>query len=339
MNIQDILTGLSSLKPAELEQLRAQLDKVAGGGNGIYGLWALFGVFILLPGVLCLVYYHRRLGTRRSLLLQTILSMGLDDAYIRIRHGQKHPEWYAKDPNARIATFENDYFNADFRAGTSWQDYWPPVLVFIVLSSLGWLFVLHRLAPGMSALHVSTAIFPDAWAFGFVGAYLACILTFFDAFRRYDLDPSVYYSASYRLMFASLVAYLVSAILQPNAVPLIAFGIGLFPLQQTWNFITERVAKAAGTTPAEQQLGEELAKIQELEHQHNRQKLLDVGITTIQALATADPLLVFFQTSMPLRTVIDLMDKAILYLYIADKTADLRMHGLNGAIELIALRK
>jgi hypothetical protein len=40
---------------------------------------------------------------------------------------------------------------------------------------------------------------------------------------------------------------------------------------------------------------------------------------------------------MSLRTVVDLIDKAYLYTYIGDKVVDLRKHGVNGVIEMMAL--
>lgn len=242
----------------------------------------------------------------------------------------KNPGWQA---------FEDSYFNEDFHADTAVRDYALPVLLFSILSLLGWLFVLHRLASGMSLLQVPPRVFPDEWAFGFVGAYLACLLTFFDGFRQYDLEPSVYNSASFRLVLNSVAAYLVSFVVMDNLTPLIAFGVGLFPIHQTLSFITEKTAKAVGATPSSRQPGEELAKIQGLEDETNRQKLLDIGIHTIQALSTADPLLIFFRTTMSLRTVVDLIDKACLYNYIGDKVVELRIHGINGVIEMMALGK
>jgi len=211
--------------------------------------------------------------------------------------------------------------------------------LFTILTFLGWLFVFHRFAPGMSSLKVEQAVFPDAWAFGFVGAYMGCLLTLFNEFRQYDLDPGVFYTASYRLVFNSLAAYLVSFVVKAPFIPLVAFGVGVFPLQEAWNFIFDKTAKAVGAIQSSSQPGEELAKIQGLEEEHNRQKLMEIGIHTIQALSTADPLLIFFRTTMSLRTVVDLIDKAYLYTYIGDKVVDLRKHGINGVIEMMALGK
>jgi len=49
-------------------------------------LWMLTAV--LIPLATYLVYSMRRLDTRRQLLLQTLLTLDLDDYYMRIRYGQ-----------------------------------------------------------------------------------------------------------------------------------------------------------------------------------------------------------------------------------------------------------
>ena len=94
-----------------------------------------------------------------------------------------------------------------------------------------------------------------------------------------------------------------------------------------------------GAAKPEGEKGAGLADIQGLEDSRDRQKLVSLGITTVQALATADPLLLFFRTTFPIRTVVDMIDKAILYLYIGDKVKELRTHGINGVIELVGLVK
>jgi hypothetical protein len=48
-------------------------------------------------------------------------------------------------------------------------------------------------------------------------------------------------------------------------------------------------------------------------------------------------MLLFFNTTFPLRTIIDLIDKAILHMYVGDKVTELRNHGINGVIELVAV--
>jgi hypothetical protein len=103
--------------------------------------------------------------------------------------------------------------------------------------------------------------------------------------------------------------------------------------------ISDKTAQGLGAAKPEGEKGAGLAAVQGLEDSRDRQKLVSLGITTVQALATADPLLLFFRTTLPIRTVVDLIDKAILYLYIGDKVKELRTNGINGMIELVGLVK
>jgi hypothetical protein len=60
-----------------------------------------------------------------------------------------------------------------------------------------------------------------------------------------------------------------------------------------WNFISDKTAQGLGAAKPEGEKGAGLAAIQGLEDSRDRQKLVSLGITAVQALATADPLLLF----------------------------------------------
>jgi hypothetical protein len=179
--------------------------------------------------------------------------------------------------------------------------------------------------------------FPETLAWGFVGAFFASLLAIIEGFREYSLSAGMYYSLSYRLLFSSTAAFLAGQTLKDSFSPLVAFGVGLLPIEKTWAFISQKTAQAVGTAKAEEEKGANLAAIQGLEDTKSRQSLVVIGITTVQALATADLLVLVSRTTFPIRTVLDLIDKAILYLYIGDKVKELRAHGINGMIELVAL--
>lgn len=301
-------------------------------------LWAMTVLLTSIPLIMYVVYAKRRLGTRRELLLKTLLTLGLEDAYMRIRHGEDYRKWCALDYEKRIEELAKEYFDPDFKAETSHKDYFWPVALITVLSAVGWYLALGRFYPAAGLEQLSAKV-PLMFLWGFVGAYLASLIAIIDDFRKYSLLPGTYYSLSYRLMFSSTAAHLVGQlpIFQSNVEPLIAFGVGLIPVEKTWEFITEKASQKVGIGQAEGELGGGLAAIQGLEDSRDRKKLVEIGITSVQALATADPLLLFFQTTFPMRSVVDMIDKAILYLYIGEKTKDLRLHGINGVIELRAL--
>jgi hypothetical protein len=294
-----------------------------------YLLWFIMWLLSVIPAVTCLVYYHRRLGTRRELLKQTLLSLHLECEYMCMRHGEI-------DPSKRQELFEQN-FKQDFRAGLSPSDYFWPVALATVVGLIGWFLTFSKVYPSFTGLFDAKSFLPDYFAWGFAGAFFASVLNIFDEFRTFNLDPNVYYSVTYRLLFSSTGAYLAAAILKDAASPFVAFGIGLFPVERTWKFITDKTAQVAGIASNQGEPGAELANIQGLEDQRDRQKLVEVDISTVQALATSDPFWLFFQTTFPLRTIIDMIDKAILYLYIGDAVKQLRTHGINGVIELVAL--
>lgn len=302
-------------------------------------LWFLTALLTFIPLVMYLVYSLRRLETRRKMLLQCIMTLELEDAYMRIRHGQSHAKWKLKPPDERATIFKEKHFNKDFNAETSREDYGWPVTLVTTLSGIGWYFALCHVYPAAPGSTEVVTLVPIAFVWGFAGAWLASLFKITEEFRQYSLLPDSYYAVAFRLLFASTAAVLASTVLKEPFSPLIAFGIGLLPIDKTWDFISEKTAVALGTALPAREPGAGLAVIQGLEDATNRQRLVDVNITSVQALATADPLFVLFQTTFPIRTVVDMIDKAILYLYIGDKVKDLRERGINGVIELVALAK
>lgn len=304
-------------------------------------LWVLTALLASIPLMMYLVYSMRRLDTRRQQLLDTLWTLGLGDAYLKIRHGSSYSDWCGLPTDERIPRLESQYFtqyfNRDFNAETSYKDYLWPVALMTALSGVGWYITLSRIYPEAGTAEFNELV-PAIFVWGFVGAFFASLLSIIDEFRKYSLMPGSYYSLVYRLLFSSTAALLAGQLFKDTFSPLVAFGIGLFPVEKTWDFITEKASQVM-SAKSEGELGADLAAIQGLEDSRNRRKLIDIGITSVQALATADPLLLFLQTTFPIRTVVDMIDKAILYLYIGPKVEALRLHGINGVIELVALAK
>src|ERR1700690_3559998 len=117
-------------------------DRPLRGGSLRHLLWFVMLLISAIPPIPCFVYYHRRLGTRRDLLRQTLLSLRLKDAYMRMRHGDI-------DKCDREKQFDQS-FRKDFRAGLSFSDYLWPVTLATVLGLLGWFFVFDRVYPSFS---------------------------------------------------------------------------------------------------------------------------------------------------------------------------------------------
>ena len=290
-------------------------------------VWCLIGLLGAIPAVTCSVYYYRRLGVRRDLLRETLSSMKLDDFYMKMRH-----------PEQPSTQDFRKFFDDDFRAGLSGRDYLWPVGLFSIVSLLGWFATFSLVYRSVAGLNI---LLPPAFSYGFIGAFLASLFTILDDFRTLSLDPYEFYSATSRILFSSLAAYVISlaapAVFVQSTIPVLALGIGLIPVEDLRDFLVNKTAQLAGTAGAAGERGLGLTVIQGLEDRETRKRLVDMNISTVQALATSDPFTLFLRTTLPLRSIIDMIDKAILYLYIGDAVVQLRQHGINGVIELVAL--
>jgi hypothetical protein len=210
-------------------------------------LWFAIGLLSIMPAVTCLVYFRFRLRTRKEQLRQTLISMQLEVAYMTARHGDVAPDKRKVEFNAK--------FNGEFNAGLGITYVWPVALT-TVLTFLGWFLTLSRVY-SLSSISVAKEFLPTAAALGFAGAFAASLLTVFDDFNHFNLEPRTYYGITYRLLFSSTAAcLLVMAIklfpggdkFDDKGGPLLAFGIGLFPVEKTWKVITDWAAKWTGTS-------------------------------------------------------------------------------------------
>lgn len=305
-------------------------------------LWFSFVVLALLPLGMYLVYRWRRLGVRREHLLQALLNLELVELYLKMRHNDTLDEWRHLGDNQK-KSFLDDLLHEDFSKGFSPMDYLPPALLVTAAAGIGWFFIFASIAPHQffDATGFVLQYVPQerlvGLAYGFIGGYLASLLALFEAYSRNSLNPNQYYSIVYRLGFSSIAALLATFALADAFKELLAFAVGLFPMEKTWTFITGRLATAFGAAQSDIFPGEELARIQGLESERQRQVLVEANVPTIQTLATADPLWLLYQTTFPLKTIIDLIDKAILYSYVGEKVPALRMHGIGGVIDLVSL--
>ena len=294
-------------------------------------VWILFWLFVFLPGLLYILYHFRRQKARIDKLLQTLQGLDLDDLYMRTRHKQDYEHWL-KTADGEVQ-FQKIVL-ADFRTGLRNKDFLVPVFVVTVLSAIGWGETLGFTNTVTGLTHLSVSV-PPAFVWGFVGAYFATLATLVDKFISYELGPTAYHEMYRRLLFSTVAAYLLGATVKDAFTPLLSFGIALIPYQALWETISKKTSTALGVSQSSGIPDEAaLSNIQGLEDPNVREKLLELNISTVQSLAMQDPLELFFRTSFPLRSIVDWIDRAILYGYIGKKITLLRERGINGAIEM-----
>lgn len=299
--------------------------------NKSLALWVVFWVMTGAPATLAILYVFRRKKGRIDTLLQTLQGLDLSDLYMESRHKEAYKSWLSnpkRDEQFRKVVME------DFRAGLRLVDFLLPVAIATALTAVGWGLTLSFNGSVFGLTKVEKAV-PVAFYWGFLGAYVANLGTLVDKFICYELTPSVYHVMYQRLLVSTIAAYLLGATLKDSFAPFVAFGIGLIPYRDLWTIISKKTNKALDSTgPSEIPEESSLTNIPGLDDPAVRETLVGLNISTVQALAMQDPLDLFFRTSFSLRTIVDWIDKATLYSYVGPKTKELRIFGINGAIEL-----
>lgn len=232
----------------------------------------------------------------------------------------------------------NAEFQNTFRAYYNWYSY-ALGLAFAAVVSVGFtVAALARLGLSFDPLpsdvqHLLAQVPPRALAAA-AGAYL---FGAYDAVRRYrtvDLYPSVLHYLWVRMLVAAFVGYVVGAPLKEPADALAAFAVGVFPLGDLWAWLRTRVDIGARRETVD---GPSLRLIQGLENEEARDRLADEGISSVQHLAYADPVGLLFRTNLEWNVILDLIDQAILVLYVGESIDKLRPPGLRSAVELATI--
>ncbi|HEX7979458.1 MAG TPA: hypothetical protein VF461_12710 [Gemmatimonadaceae bacterium] len=231
----------------------------------------------------------------------------------------------------------NPEFQNTFRAYYNWYSY-ALGLGFVAIVSVGFaVAALAKLGLSFDPLPANVQLLlshtaPRALAAA-AGAYL---FGAYDAVRRYrtvDLYPSVLHYLWVRMLVAAFIGYVVGAPFKEPADVLAAFAVGVFPLGDLWAWLRTRVDIGRRDDVE----GPSLRLIQGLETEEARDRLADEGISSVQQLAYADPVGLLFRTNLEWNVILDLIDQAILVLYVGESIDKLRAPGIRSAVEFATI--
>lgn len=187
-------------------------------------------------------------------------------------------------------------------------------------------------------------------AMAFVGAFVWSAQNIIRRLITGDLTPNAYYSAGLRMVFASLLALMLSFFLEvlPEAgfkrelLPVIAFLTGMMP-ENALVYLKERIHLfSAGSEEKSHDLPLQMIEGINLFH---KVRLGEVGIDNAQNLAEANVIELFLKTPFNPNQLIDWIAQAKLYLCFKSDITKLRklgirtifdVRGLCGAEERIA---
>jgi len=227
----------------------------------------------------------------------------------------------------------------------NWKDYVLPIalnmivvsFVSLALMSQGSDYINNYIKSNAPLLSIFTRL-PLPASAGFVGAYIFSHYEMIGRFSTMDLTSTILYRLWLRLLIGGTLGYLVSFTIQPPLQLLTAFGIGVIPFDKLRDLIERMALKPLNIGPKGAVSDQPtLHKLQGLtEDVINR--LQDEGITTTQHLAFANPVLLLLKTNFQWTVILDMINQAILYIFIGDKIEDQRTIGIRSATDITKIK-
>jgi hypothetical protein len=283
------------------------------GAVGRFIQLAFISLACMVPGLLFFLFDRQRLSTLRDRFEQQVFRLDpnvatLADVYARF--GRQIEETYGQVGEG-----------AETRLTP--QRRWP-IIVATVALALGWVVTLLPVG-GLAVTTTSEQIArmflpqPNAVAYGFLGAYFFSINLVLRRYARGDLRPKAYSSITVRILVVVILGWLIdTTVVEPAEwVLIVAFFIGIVP-ETALTFFRE-VYRGQLVARLAQSLDEALP-LQHLEgvDLYDRARLLDEGVTNIEALAHHDLIDLLLETRIPTGRLVDWVDQAILYLHLVD---------------------
>jgi hypothetical protein len=289
----------------------------------------LYWLMALAPGLpIPLIYYVYRniLAHKREALSSLMAQPGVFECY------QKRFGKVGQQPDKIVRQLFNLYYGP--------ATYVLPIVMNMVVIGLGIAIgMIHLkvplvLPPGVDIL-IQAA--PITLSLGFAGAYIQSLYDTLRRCRESDLSAYSLHFTWVHMVLASILAPLVCKAFSAEIGQVVAFGLGLFPLKDTFDFVRNTVRKRLEITVAPDEInGLPMGLVEGL----NRQvvdRLDEEGITSLVDLAYSDPIKLFLKTNYPWAWVIDVMDQALLINYVGAKIDALRPIGIRGSIEMSVL--
>jgi len=289
-------------------------------------LYWLLAVAPALPIPFIYFVYRKILANKLESLASLMAQDGVFDSY------QKRFGKAGEVPDAVVRELFNLYYGP--------ATYVLPIIMNLVVITLGMMIGMVRMnVPFVLPLGVSALVHgaPLTLCLGFAGAY---ILSLYDTLRRSRESDLCAYSLHFtwvHMVLASILAPVVCTAFSNGVAEFAAFGLGLFPLKDTFDFVRNATKKRLEIAVAPEEIrGLPMGLVQGL-NKTVIDRLEEEGITSVVDLAYSDPIKLFLKTNYPWAWVIDVMDQALLVNYIGVKIEALRPIGIRGSIEMSVL--
>jgi hypothetical protein len=277
-------------------------------------------ILLVLSGVIypaIYIAYRRRLNYKR-LETHRILAHGITfAAYAKAFSGESTPEQTAE----KLFDF--------YYAGRA---YVLPLLLNIVVTcgACAMVLIWFGWPLGLDMVQKRASLIPRECVSTLVGAYVWGLYDILQRCETIDLSPISLQYLSLRMLVAPALAPLIGGAFTDALKPLLGFAIGTFPVVALQDFIKrqakEKFNLAGSAEPTE---GPTLNQLEGMTD-GMLARLLNEGYESVQQLASADPFKLLLKTNLDWKTVLDLIDQAILFNYTGPNGASLRTIGIRG---------
>lgn len=284
-----------------------------------------------LPFVIIYLAYRRILLSKRVAVQQVMARKGVFESYLK---AFGRTDLSATSKEAGVLTQKNVVeclFNLYYSTGSYLFGIAMNLAVSIGVTACiaAWAKIPLNLPTSLELLAQKTS---PTFSFAFAGAYIWNLYDLLKRYRSVDLTPAAFQFSWLRLLGACIVGPLISAGAAEGIKNVIAFGVGVLPLQSIFEYFADAASKKIGTTSQKPAAGPTLHNLQGMTAD-SIERMDEERIDSTATLAYSDPIKLFLKTDMEWVVIIDVIDQALLFGYIGDKLSTVRPIGIRGSIE------
>jgi hypothetical protein len=315
-----LLTGVGI--PAVIIWYGAEVDEAAGKVGSAADVFAdspavlgrglqllVISIASLLPALMYFLFDREQLGTLRDRFLHQAFRFDptldrLSD--LQAKYGAQIDEVYGS-PGARQARLLGGRLS--------------PILIATLLITIGWTVTLLNvdIQPDADGHIPIVSLFrPErsVVTFAFLGAYFFAIQLVVRGYMRGDLRAKSYSQISVRILIVVILAWVLEEVVGTDTTGLlvVVFLAGVVP-ETAIRWLFEIPRRRGWSVKGISSL--EVAPLTELQgiDLYDRTRLMDEGVTNVEALAHHDFVDLMLRTRIPAPRLVDWLDQAILYLH------------------------
>jgi hypothetical protein len=207
-----------------------------------------------------------------------------------------------------------------------------PVLLILCVSLTAATIVVFTILEKMHFMKNPLFNLPVPALAALAGAYMWVMNDLISRARRLDLAPSDVEMQVLRLIVSIPMGY-AFAYIAPKYGPFIAFSLGAFPFVTLTGMLRRVTNKLLNIEPKDHEVVDGIVKLQGTDRAIV-ERLANEGITTITQIAYCDPVRITMRSSLSFNLVTDLMNQALVWLYLKEDLEKIRPLSLRGAVEV-----